>query len=398
MKGIEKRGENSYRFVVFTGVDAKGRYNRKTKTYRITKKMTPKQQEEHLKLEYLKFKQEVLSGEYITPEKMTFLKFSVEWLKKYAEKELAETTYVSREYSLNNHILPIIGHASMDSINTLMLMDLMGNLTRKDGKDGDLSTSSKEDIYKTLNSLFKYAVNWKVISVNPMVGVNKPKNRQGDIVESISVYEPEEVAKIMLATQNEPYHWSIFISLALTGGLRRGELLGLEWSKVDFINNRIDVSTTIVKGRSGPVIKSPKSQASKRLVALSPDVMEELKKYRIHWVKEKLSMGDRWVEDKKEWLFCNENGKHFYPDSPTDWWHKFTERYKIRHISLHGLRHTSASILIARDVHSKVISERLGHSKIGVTIDRYGHLMRSSDPAAAEKLSGIILPRLNVQE
>ncbi|WP_391119362.1 tyrosine-type recombinase/integrase [Psychrobacillus sp. L3] len=391
MANIEKRGDNSYRFTVYQKKDAKGRYPRKTKTYTVTKKMTPKQLEEHLDHEYLKFKQEVLSGEYINPEKMPFSKFVEEWKEKFAEKELSSTTMANHEFKLNNHILPVIGHVPLDEINSMMLLDLITNLTRKDGKEGSLTLLSKQDIYRTLLSIFKYAAQWKVISKNPMEGVNKPKNKH-EAKREVNVYEAEEVTAILHALQDEPFHWRMFLTLSITAGTRRGENLGLEWSRVDFENNRIDITQSIVIGKDGPLLKEPKSRSSRRLVTLPPSVMEELKKYRKHWVAEKLK-SKTWKEVEREWLFCQKNGSHLHPSSPSNWWSKFAKRKEIRYIRLHDLRHTSASLLIAQGVHAKIIAERLGHSDIRITMDTYGHALRSADQAAADKLESLFQPR-----
>lgn len=233
MGNIQKRGEHSYLFTVSTGKDAKGRYKRKTKTYRVEKKMTPKQLEQHLQHEYLKFKSEVMSGEYITPEKMTFAVFVEEWEKKFASKELSETTYLGHISRLDNHILPEIGHLPMDGIRSMLLLDLLTNLKRKDGKEGPLSNHAKGDVHKTLKSIFKYATLWRVINVDPMDGISKPVDKH-EAEKEVNVYEPEEVTALLAAAQNEPPHWRIFLTLAIVAGVRRGENLGLEWSKVDF--------------------------------------------------------------------------------------------------------------------------------------------------------------------
>jgi len=391
MANIEKRGDHSYRFTVYEKKDAKGRYPRKTKTYTVKKKMTPKQLNEHLEHEYLKFKQEVLSGGYITPERMLFSKFVEEWKKKFAEKELSSTTYANHEFKLTNHILPEIGHVPLNEINSMMLLDLTTNLTRKDGKEGPLTLHSKQDIYRTLQSIFKHAMQWKVIRKNPMEGVNKPKNKH-EVKREVNVYEEDEVTAILQTLQDEPFLWRMFLTLSITAGTRRGENLGLEWSKVDFENNRIDITQSIVIGKNGPLIKSPKSLASKRLVTLPPSVMKELKQYRKHWVAEKLK-SKTWKEEEREWLFCQKDGSHLYPSSPSNWWSKFSKRTKFRYIRLHDLRHTSASLLIAQGVHAKIIAKRLGHSHISITMDTYGHALRTADQAAADTLEGLFQPK-----
>src|SRR5690625_842670 len=132
--GVQKRGENSYFFTVSLGRGADGKYKRKTKTFRVTEKMTPKQEEEFIRHAYMNFKQKVQSGAYVTPSKMLFMDFAEEWKKRYAYVKLADTTIESRESMLDNHILPVIGHIRIDKINTFILMDLINNATRKDGK------------------------------------------------------------------------------------------------------------------------------------------------------------------------------------------------------------------------------------------------------------------------
>lgn len=390
MANIEQRGKNSYRFTVSLPRNAKGIYPKERTTYTVKGKYTPKQLEEHLNHEYLKFKSLVLSGKYVRPDMMIFSDFVEEWKEKFADREFEETTFVNRQNALKNHILPVIGHMQMDKVNTFILVDLMDNLNRKDGKPGDLSVSTKEDIYKALQSVFKYAVQWHVIADDPMDGVNKPKSKRSNKKESLNIYEPDEITKLFEAAENEAFHWRLFIALALTAGLRRSELLGLEWSKVDFENKQIDIDTVIVKGKSGAVIKSPKSAASERLIALPDSMMQELLTYRRHWAAEKIAVGIERVEKEREWIFCNPDGTHFYPDTPSTWWKRFTTKNELRHIRLHDLRHTSASLLIARGEHAKVIADRLGHSKIAVTMDTYGHLLRSADHNAASKLDDLL--------
>lgn len=396
MKGIEKRGENTYRFTVSLGRGADGQYRRRRKSYTVQEKFTPKRLEEHLKHEYLKFKQEVESGAFIAPQKMNLSAFVTEWRNKFADTGLSETTLSGHLSRLDNHILPVIGHVELEKINSLMLLDLLTNLTRKDGKEGLLSHHAKEDVYKTLNSLFKYATQWRVISANPMEGVNKPKNRN-EIQKELNVYEPEEIVALLDAAQDELFHWRVFLTLAITAGLRRGESLGLEWSNVDFDNKGVEIKQTIVRGRSGALIKAPKTRSSSRFITLPPSVMEELRLYRVHWLKERFKMGDGWIEDEREWLFCNEDGTHFYPTTPTTWWKRFTDRNSIRYIRLHDLRHTSVTFLIAQKEHVKVISERLGHSKIGVTMDQYGHVLKSAERSAGDSFESLFTKKEDIK-
>lgn len=392
MANIQQRGDASYLFTVSLPIDAKGRYPRETMTYIVEGRYTPKQLEEHLKHEYLKFKSIVQSGNYIRPQTMIFSEFVKEWDSKYASK-LAATTYGNHLQKIADHISPIIGHMEMNKINELTLIGLLDNLTRKDGKEGDLSYHSKQDVYNTLQAVFKYAARWKVIKSDPMDGVDKPKTVHTEDDEDVQVYNEEEIAQLIELLQSELPHWRVMFTLALAAGLRRGELLGLEWKRVDFTKGQIEISTTVVLTRKGPLIKGTKSRSSRRVVTLPKSMMAELASYREQQLKDKQDSGDMWTEEIREWVFCNAKGGHMYPSSPTNRWSKFTKKHNFKYIRLHDLRHTSASILIAQGEHAKVISKRLGHSDISVTMNTYGHVFETANRSAGDKMESIFQPR-----
>lgn len=398
MATIRKRSENTYQFIVSLGLGADKKYKRKYKTYTVKEKMTPKQLQAHLEHEAYKFEQEVLSAAYIAPTEMTFEQFAEEWKVKWLEREVSENTIALRLNSLKNHIMPVLGHLPMSKITTLMLLDLMENLTRKDGQKGDLSISSKQEIHKVLVSIFKRAVEWRVLKEDPMEGVKLPtENKKKD--KKLNVYDVEEVKTLMEAAQNELPHWRLFISLSLATGMRRGELVGLEWKHIDLENGVIDIQQIISKTRTGSEIKEPKYN-SKRMVSLPTSIIEELKAYKLHCREEKMKLQHKWKETKHDWVFFNENGNFFHPDTPTKWWNRFIDRTnkklkendkkQLKKIRLHDLRHTSATLLIAQNVHAKIISERLGHKKISTTMDIYGHALPVADREASEKLDNIL--------
>ncbi len=382
MANIQKRGENSYCFTVSLGKGPNNKYIRRTKTIKIEQKLSPKKLNEYLEYEYAKFRQEILAGEYIAPDKMLFAQFINEWENKYAVKELSETTIANYMTHLKNHILPIIGHMRIDQIAPMHIINLLDGMKRIDDPEKPLSNRTKQDTYLTIRNVFQRAVDWQFVKTNPVNKVKKPKDiNQAE--KEVTVYEKEEVAALLSTAQNEPFHWRIFLTLALTAGLRRSENLGLEWSNVDLQAGTIDIKQVIVRGRTGSSIKAPKTKSSRRLISLPRSVVEELKLYKIHCAEEKDAAGDKWIEEEREWLFFNEDGTHFYPTTPTTWWSRFTKRAGVRFIRLHDLRHTSATLLINQGVHAKIISERLGHSDIRITMNTYGHALRSADQAAA---------------
>ncbi|MFC0271086.1 tyrosine-type recombinase/integrase [Metabacillus herbersteinensis] len=391
MASIQKRGDSAFLLVVEAGYKANGKRDKRTKTIRIEDQAllkTTKKLRDFLDKELHTFKIEVEAGQYISPEKMTLQSFVIEWENKYAVKELSETTLVGYLSHLHNHILPTMGHMRIDQIKPIHIINMLDQIKRVDGRDKPLTSRTAQNAYLTIRNILKRAVEWKVIKENPVESVKKPKDNSLN-KDEVNVYDETEVESLFELVQNEPFHWRVYTSLALAAGLRRSEVLGLEWSRVDFEKGTIFINQVIVKGKNGPILKGPKSRKSKRLVSLPKYVLKELKEYHLHWKKEKMKMGEDWIENNHEWLFCKEDGTHFYPTTPTTWWGRFTKRTGVRYIRLHDLRHTSATLLINQGVHAKIISERLGHADIRVTMDTYGHALQKADQEAANKLDDL---------
>ncbi|MBS4204036.1 site-specific integrase [Bacillus sp. FJAT-49754] len=389
MASFQKRGENSWLLVVEAGYNAKGRRIRRTRTIRIEDKAllkTKKKLNDYLELELAKFQMEVEAGEYIAPEKLLIKDFVKDWENKYAIKALGEQTLETYLGHIKNHILPHFGHMRVDQLKPIHLVNWLPDIKRLDGKDEPLSEGTIQYIYRVFNNIFERAEDWQIIKENPVAAVEEPKSEP----KEADVYDQEEVELLLEAVQSRSFHWRIFVSLALATGLRRRELLGLEWSNVDLEKGVITINQTITRGKSGkPIIKKPKTKKTIRIISLPDSIVEELGAFQLHWKKEKMKMRDQWIEEKHEWLFCNEDGTHFYPTTPTTWWRRFINSSGIRFIRLHELRHTSATLLINQGVHAKIISKRLGHSGIRITMDTYGHALQSADEGAAEKLDAI---------
>lgn len=395
MARIEKRGERSWRLEVSAGFDSEGKRIRYRKTITVEDDSLLKKEKklrEYLETELIKFRQEVEAGAYIKPEKMTFGQFVKEWEEKYAREHLSPGTLEAYKLHLKNHILPEFGNLSLDKIKPIHIVGFLSDLKKHTIKNGNrLSAGTIAYIYRVLRNVLERAVEWKLIKENPAASVRRPADKKE---REISVYSEEEVEKLFLSAQNELPHWRMFITLALATGLRRGELLGLEWKHVDFQTGTIRIEQSLSRGEKGkPMLKDPKSKHSIREISLPSSVIEELKAYRKQWAKEKLQLLDLWEEKEHEYVFCNEKGHPFYPTYPRVWWKRFTERAGVRYIRLHDLRHTSATLLINQGVHAKIISERLGHADVRTTMNIYGHALRSADKEAAEKINDLFKKR-----
>ncbi|KQL44589.1 integrase [Brevibacillus choshinensis] len=386
MASIQKRGDNSYLLVVESGYSANGKRLKRTKTIRITEKLTPKKLKEHLELELTKFKIDVESGEYISPEKMLFSEFvEKEWTKKFAEKELSPLTLITYLVHLKTHINPVFGHLQLSQIKTIHVVSFINELekSRKDGKGDTLSASTVLYIYKVLKSVLDRATDWRLINRNPMDDTKQPKIER----RKMKFYEENEVRDVIAALYEEPTHWRLYFLGAMLGGYRRGELLALEWDDVNFIENTFSLQKSISLTEDGKaVVKKPKTEESERIVVMPDWYIRELKDYYNEWKKVQQQCGDQWTAGNRQYVFHNGIGKPYYHTTPTATWHTFIKRHGLKHIRLHDLRHTAATLLIDAGVGLKAIQERLGHTKHQTTADLYAHVTKKVSREAAEKL------------
>lgn len=174
------------------------------------------------------------------------------------------------------------------------------------------------------------------------------------------------------------------MTLLLTG-MRRGELCGLEWSDIDFSEATITIarSVTTVSG-FGVVEKEPKTERSKRVIAISDKLISVLTEYKQWYDAYQTDMGDRWQGTGR--LFVAEEGKRLYPGTIDNWVHKICDEAGLPHRTVHSLRHTNITMLLAAGVPLVTVSGRAGHARTSTTTDIYSHFLKSSDKTAAEKL------------
>ena len=186
--------------------------------------------------------------------------------------------------------------------------------------------------------------------------------------------------------------------LLIFSGMRRGELMGLEWKDIDFENRVIHIRRTSQYVQNmGIITKSPKNETSIRTVKLSEMMFDLLREYKSYWENLRMSLLDRWchfIEIKladgtittvrNDRLFIKEDSTPMNPDSITDWIRKFVERNHLPHFTPHSLRHTPATLLIAEGVSIPAVSRRLGHSNIATTSRIYVHAIQSADEIASD--------------
>ncbi|WP_160045644.1 site-specific integrase [Paenibacillus sp. USDA918EY] len=391
MASIRKRGQNSWLLIVELGYDANGKRIQRTKTVRVEDQAllrAPKRLQEYLNTELTKFQIKVESGVYINPGKMTFEAFVEEWKKNFVYTELEEKTIDSYVFHTEKRIVPYFGHMFMDQIKTMHILSFLDTLRKPDARlDGKGPLKSATIVYnfRVLKSIFTKAAEWKVITDNPMAGVKKPKE---DDVKEMEVYDESEIKQLFRALEYEPIQTRVMVTLAVTTGMRRGEMAGLEWSRIDFDSGHIYVSQSLPKLKDGqPVLKAPKNKKPRR-IAMPETLKTELELLYQARESELSEIDDQWADGKYSFVFCHPDGRPYEPGWFTKKWIDFHRRYNLKPIRLHDLRHTSVSWMIYKKVHSEVIAKRVGHSNIKM-LEIYGHIFDSVDQAAASVFDDI---------
>ena len=179
------------------------------------------------------------------------------------------------------------------------------------------------------------------------------------------------------------------IRFFLLSGVRRGELCGLEWKDIDFKNNMITVCrVSQYLPEKGVFTKGTKTDSSVRTIKLPEQAFELLKTHRKWQRKQRIAIGDRWVDCDR--IFAQDDGTPVHPDSITGWFHDFISRTDLPQISIHSLRHTNITLLLASGIPLKTVSYRAGHAQTSTTANIYSHAIRTADEKAAEVLENIV--------
>ncbi len=251
---------------------------------------------------------------------------------------------------------------------------------------GKLSPKTVLEHHRLIHTVLDQAEREGLVPFNVASRATLPKVQK----KEVNYFQPEEIAAIRDALESEPIKWKMITHLFLITGARRGEILGLKWSAVDFQGNRIHIENSILyEPDRGIYQDSPKTETSVRWIALPSETMQLLKRYRAWQIEDSLQFGESFKD--QGFLFAQDNGRPMHPDSVTDWLGKFSKRHGLPHINPHAFRHTMASMLYFNGVDSVSISKRLGHAQVSTTANIYAHVIEEADQKNADILASVFL-------
>ena len=455
---IQKRNKN-YQITVSCGYDINKKQIRRTMTYSPEPGMTPHQIKKELHRQAVLFEEQCAKG-LVMDSKIKFADFAEEWLKhkkkvlrtktfsryesmlprinaaighlrldriqpqhllsfydnlseggirhdtkykctldlsKYMEENKLSNAEFSRQTNIPASTVTSIKKGNNCNITTAQSIAKWLDVPLKSiftpvGINKALSSKTVLHHHRLISSILSTAVEWGVLFSNPCNRTKPPR---------VEKKEPKYLDEVQAATlldllETERIEYKTMIRLLLFTGLRRGEMLGLEWSDVDFNKNTLQVCrSSLYVPEIGVFEDETKNTTSNRIIKLSPTAISDLKAYKNWQMEQRLAVGDKWTETNR--IFTTSEGKPFHPDTLSKWFSYFikTHSNELPPISIHSLRHTNATLQIAGGVPLTTVAKRLGHADTVTTSRVYAHAIKSADEAAADTLENLLTPNAN---
>ena len=311
---------------------------------------------------------ELDQGRFHQPAQLTLSDYLGRWLEDVIKPEKAENTYYSYQLAAKNWITPAIGGVQLQKLSPIHVQSLLTS-ARKGGA-GDRTT---QNAYVVLNAALGRAVQWELLAENPCRVVDKPKAER----DEIHPFTQEEAELIMTETEHDAYH-ALYV-LAITTGMRQGEMFGLERDALDLKQGKLHVRQQAVETCGRVSLKKPKTKTSIRWIELTDRAIGALHGRR--------AVAMRQGNAGSPLVFCSQKGSVMRrSDFRVRQWNPLLRVLGLEHRGLHHLRHTYATRALGSGVPAHVVSRVLGHSKPSITLDIYAHVLDSQQAEATEAM------------
>jgi len=322
---------------------------------------------------------QIKSGLTFSGAQISLEKFLQDWLGA-CQASIRPKTFHQYAQIVHMYLSPGLGNVKLKDLRADHIQSLYNALLRNGKSERTVLLN-----HSVLHSALNQALRWGLIGRNPAQAVMRPKLRRKEM-KTLSDLQARALLKIAKGSRLDALLW-----LALTTGLREGEILGLKWSDLDWTAKRLKIQRQLqrLEGK-GLVFAEPKSMAGRRAVTLSSDIISRLHGQRVIQAYEKLFAGDRWQEN--DLIFPSTLGTPLDPRNLYRQFKKALQEARLPNIRFHDLRHTAATLMLQQHTHPKVVQERLGHSDISLTLNTYSHVLPDIQEEAAEKMTRVLMP------
>jgi integrase len=373
---VRPRGKrkDAWSIVLETGTDTDGKRKQKWITFHGTSA--------EARAELRRLLHDAEHGVPVDSSNLTLGAFLDTWLATYAKSSVTPKTYERYEDHIRLHIAPAIGHIPLSKLTPMHVENFYATCRvggRLDGREGGLSERTLLHMHSVLNLALKCGVRWRVLARNPLEGVTRPKPRSTEM-KFLSAAEASQLLELAKTT---PHY--VLLSTALGTGMRRGELLALKWQDFDLDTKAVFVQRSLEQTRGGTLrFKEPKTRRGRRRIDLPSSLVETLRRHKASQARQRLLLGSEYHDE--DLVFSKAFGSPIPPDNITGFFRQFAANAGHQGLRFHDLRHTHATILLQQNVPAKVVSERLGHSSIAITLDTYSHVLPTMQDDAARCL------------
>jgi integrase len=375
MKGHIKERSPGHWAIILDVQAADGKRRRKWHSFKGTKRQA--------QTECSRLITEMESGEYVEPSRTTLAQFFERWLK-HIKPNVSPRTHERYGQIATKNICPLLGGKTLSKLQPIDISDAYAQALeggRCDGTGG-LSPRTVHHMHRILFSALDQAERWKMIVRNPAALLEK-RDRPRIERKSVTTIDAPTTATVLDAARER----RLFIPLVLGVfcGMRRGEITALRWKAVDLDAGQLAIVASTEQTDAGAIREKEAKSGKARTVALPSLAVEELRRWRLAQAEELLRLGIR--ADDGRHVVTQADGEPLQPRSLT---HVMSDFLKEWGVTLHGLRHSHASHMLASNVHPKIVQERLGHSSIAITLDIYSHLMPNMQEGAAAAVDGAL--------
>nr|WP_235190067.1 site-specific integrase [Bacillus gaemokensis] len=272
---------------------------------------------------------------------------------------------------MTKHLTPNLGEIKLVKLNALQIQHFYKKISET------THPNMAHYIHRILTISLNQAVKLKLININPTTLVEIPKKEK----TSFQVCDEDDIKHFLNITQKSRYH--IAYILAITTGMRLGEILGLRWQDVDLKSKTISINQTL--SPDNQLVLDTKTSSSRRLISIDERTIEALQKHKSKINIEKIRLGPSYIDHNL--IVCTKIGNIICRGGFHDTFKTYIKKSGIKDIRFHDLRHTHAILLLKQGVHPKVVSERLGHKDIYITLNRYSHVLPGMQEAAIKMFS-----------
>jgi integrase len=382
MKGhIRERSPGRWAIIIDLRDPATGKRRRKWHSFAGTKRQA--------QIECARLISALQGGTYLEPAKITVAAHMERWLE-HVRSQVSPKTFERYCGVVRGNILPSLGAVLVTRLQPAQISEMYAKALgsgRRDGKGG-LSPASVLYMHRVLKQALAVAVReWRLLPWNPADSIKAPKIKR----KNMRALDTAETAALLEIAR--PYRLFMPIMLAVTCGLRRGEICALRWRNVELSGAaQLAVVGSTEQTKAGTREKGTKSGRA-RTVALTALAVEELRRHKMRQAEELLRVGVRQSDDT--YVVAQADGEPLKPNSLTHEFVRFIAGTALPKVRFHDLRHSHATHLLASGVHPKIAQERLGHASIAVTLDLYSHVLPGMQEDAASRVDAALRAALD---